>query len=99
MIEGLGIRDAPGGALVRVRVRPRSRPAVALSGEGLVLSVAAPPAEGRATEEARRSLASALGVPQSTVALHTGARSREKVFLVSGLDAGQARERLRPHRG
>jgi uncharacterized protein YggU (UPF0235/DUF167 family) len=96
------IRDAPDGALVRVRVRPRSNPAVVLTGEGLIISVAAPPAEGRATEEARRSLAGVLEVPPSAVSLRTGARSRDKVYFVSGLDAGQVRGRLRPyqaHRG
>jgi uncharacterized protein YggU (UPF0235/DUF167 family) len=97
MNKGPRIRDAPGGALVGVRVRPRSKPAVALSEKELVLSVAAPPSEGRATEEARRSLAVALGVPPSMVALRAGAHSRDKVFFVSGLGAGQVLARLRPH--
>jgi uncharacterized protein YggU (UPF0235/DUF167 family) len=99
MTTGSRIRDAPGGALVPVRVRPRSRPAVAFSPEGLVISVAAPPSEGRATEEARRSLARVIGVPPSAVSLSAGARSREKVFLVSGLDAVQVLARLRPQGG
>jgi uncharacterized protein len=99
MTTGSRIRDAPGGALVRVRVRPRSRPAVAFYPEELVISVPAPPSEGRATEEARRSLAGVLGVPPSTVSLRAGARSREKVFLVSGLDAGEVLARLRQQPG
>jgi uncharacterized protein YggU (UPF0235/DUF167 family) len=86
-------------ALVVVRVRPRSSQGMVLSQDELVISVAAPPAGGRATEEARRSLAGALGVPPSTVALRAGAWSRVKLFVVSGLDAGQVRARLRSSRG
>jgi len=72
---------------------------MSLSEDELVISVAAPPAGGRATEEARRSLAGALGVPPSTVALRAGARSRVKLFVVSGLDAEQVRDRLRSNSG
>jgi uncharacterized protein YggU (UPF0235/DUF167 family) len=82
------------GALITVRVRPRSRPGIALAGTDLVVRVAAPPAEGRATEEARRVLADALGVAPSRVVLRHGERSRTKVFLIRDMDAEGASSRL-----
>lgn len=60
----------------------------------LTIGVAAPAAEGRATEEARRALAGALELPPSTVRLRSGARSRVKVFVVAGLDAAEVVRRL-----
>jgi len=88
------VRDAPGGALIEVRVRPRSRPALEVAGGHVVVRVAAPPVEGRATDEARRTLAAALGVSSCDVRLVSGARARTKKFLVSGLDGPQLEARL-----
>lgn len=59
-----------------------------------MVSVAAPPQKGRATEEARRALAAVLGVPPSAVELRTGATARRKVFVVSGIPVVEARTRL-----
>ena len=80
------VREAPGGALIEVRVCPRSRPALEMTGEQVLIRVAAPPADGRATDEARRALAAALHVPPTAVRLVGGQRSRTKKFLVGGLD-------------
>ena len=90
----LDVRERDGAVTVSVRVRPRSRPTVSVEEEGLVISVAAPPERGRATEEARRALAEALGVPPSAVALRTSAAARQKVFSVTGVEAAEARSRL-----
>jgi hypothetical protein len=89
------VDESADGAVVRVRVRPRSRPGVEWRGDELVISVAAPAVEGRATEEARRSLADALGVSPGRVSIHSGGRSRTKAFLVEGLDQQEVRSRLR----
>ncbi|MCJ7831895.1 MAG: DUF167 domain-containing protein [Actinobacteria bacterium] len=71
---------------IGVRVTPRSgRPGLGSSSAGVVIRVRAIPEGGKATEEARRTLAKALGVPPSAVVLHSGARSRTKVFSVDGL--------------
>jgi uncharacterized protein YggU (UPF0235/DUF167 family) len=51
-----------------------------------VVRVGAAPEGGRATEEARRALADALGVRSGDVTLRAGSRSRTKVFEVDGLD-------------
>jgi uncharacterized protein len=90
----LDIRERRGAVLVSVRVRPRARPGLAVGQGGLVISVAAPPEKGRATEEARRALAEALGLPPSAVTLRTGPAARRKVFTVAGIGAVEARSRL-----
>lgn len=85
-----------GMASVTVRVVPRARrPAVEAGPDGVVVRVRAAPEGGRATEEARRALARALGLPPSRVSLRAGARSRTKVFEVRGLDVEDLEMRLR----
>ena len=76
------------------RVRPRSRPGLELTQAGLVIRVAAVPEKGRATEEARRALAEALGVATSAVTLRSGAGARRKTFVVEAMSATEARSRL-----
>jgi uncharacterized protein YggU (UPF0235/DUF167 family) len=93
-VAGLDVRSVGAAVLIGVRVRPRSRPALELTDGGLVLRVAAVPEKGKATEEARRALAQALGIPPSAVSLRSGPRARRKVFAVEGLDAVTARARL-----
>jgi uncharacterized protein YggU (UPF0235/DUF167 family) len=77
-------------AIIRVRVRPRSRPGVEWRDGELVVSVAAAPVEGRATSEAGRALAAALGVPPGSVSLLSGPRARQKTFVVRGLGQEEA---------
>jgi uncharacterized protein YggU (UPF0235/DUF167 family) len=83
-------------ASVTVRVVPRSgRTAVEAGSNGIVVRVRAPAEAGRATEEARRALADAAGVPAGAVRLRTGTRSRSKVFEVEGMDSAELERRLR----
>jgi uncharacterized protein YggU (UPF0235/DUF167 family) len=80
---------------VTVRVVPRSgRTAVESSAAGIVVRVRAAPEDGRATDEARRAIAAAAGVPHSAVRLRTGARSRTKVFEVDGLGTAELERRI-----
>jgi uncharacterized protein len=80
---------------ITVRVTPRSgRSAVEVGAEGIVVRVRAAPEAGRATEEAARTLATALGVPRSTVRLRTGARSLTKSFEITGLSSEEVDLRL-----
>ena len=82
--------------LVTVRVVPKAGgTSVALDDRGIVVRVRAAPEGGRATDEARRALAEALGVPGSRVTLLRGTRSRTKAFEVAALDQQQAAMRLR----
>ena len=65
-----------GMGLVTVRVVPRAdRVSVELDDRGIVVRVRAAPEGGRATEQARRALAEAQGVPGSAVALQRGTHS------------------------
>jgi len=93
-VAGLDIREEGTGVRVAVQVRPRSQPGIGLTEAGLVIRVAAPPEKGRATEQARRALAEALGVPVSAVELRSGPTSRRKSFTVEGLTPLEARTRL-----
>lgn len=90
----LDVRDGDGGVIVAVRVRPRSRPGLELTDAGLVIRVAAVPEKGRATEEARRALADALGMAPSAVSLRSGAAARRKTFVARGVPVAEARSRL-----
>lgn len=73
---------------VAVRVRPGARRARVGGcrpgpyGPALVVAVAAPPVDGRATEAVRRALAAALGLRPGQVSLRAGAASRDKLFAV-----------------
>ena len=59
-------------ASITVRVTPRSgRTAVEAGADGVVVRVRAAPEAGKATEEAARALAEALGVPPTRVRLRT----------------------------
>ena len=80
---------------IDVRVSPRSsKPGIEV-GAGLAsIRVRSAPEGGKATDEARIALAKALGVPSSSVALHSGRRSRQKVFAVEGLSTHQIFARL-----
>lgn len=81
---------------IPVRVRPRaSRDAFGGVREGtLVVRLSAPPVEGEANAALVRFLARALGVPPAAVSLLRGARGRQKLVRVSGLDLATVRERL-----
>lgn len=52
--------------------------------EALKLSVAAPPANGRANAEVESFLAGLLGAPKSGVSVVKGAASRDKLVFVRG---------------
>ncbi|HEX9890504.1 MAG TPA: DUF167 family protein [Actinomycetota bacterium] len=90
------VRGRGDGCSISVRVSPRaSRPGVSLDAGGIHIRVRSPAAEGRATAEAARLLAEALGAPPSAVSLRSGPRSRSKVFRVAGMAPEEAVRRLR----
>jgi len=67
---------------------------VEIGPDGIVVRVRSAAEGGKATEEARRALAEAAGVPPSAVTLRSGSRSRTKVFEMHGMDADQLLRRL-----
>ncbi|HEX9122548.1 MAG TPA: DUF167 domain-containing protein [Actinomycetota bacterium] len=82
-------------AMVTVHVVPGSRDTrVEVGEDGVVVRVRAAPEAGKATDEARRALASALRVAPSRVRLRVGARSRTKAFEVDGLSQAEVEVRL-----
>ena len=87
------VADTRHGAVLRVRVRPRSsrRGVLGIVGGELSVGVGSPPEGGRATSDARRAIAEWLGVAPSRVTLASGATSRSKRFLVGGYDPGELR--------
>ena len=93
-------RHQDDGRSVVVRVRPGAgRTRVGGRYEGphgpaLIVAVAAPAVDGRATEAVRQALAAALGVRPREVVLKTGATGRDKVFTVSA-DVGARLAALR----
>ncbi len=76
------------GLLLRVHVQPRAKRAgvAGLHGDSLKLKVQAPPADGAANRACVELLARLLKVPKRSVSLRSGHRSREKTFLVEGVD-------------
>lgn len=85
---------------VPVRVRPgagRTRVGGRYDGPygpALIVAVAAPAVDGKATEAVRRALAQALGARRGGVTLRLGATSRDKVFTVEA-SGGAVGARLR----
>lgn len=69
------------GAEIAVRVTPKaSRNAVTEGEYGLRVSVTTVPEDGKANKAVIKLLATALGVPKSSLTLVRGATSRDKVF-------------------
>jgi uncharacterized protein len=83
-------------AQIRVRLTPRAaREQIAAGGgAGYLVRVTAPPVDGRANDALCRLIARRAGVAPSRVTLVRGAKSREKVLQVDGVDAATLHERL-----
>jgi uncharacterized protein (TIGR00251 family) len=81
-----------------VHAKPRAKRSAILGVRGdpgaLEIALAAPPVDGAANAELVAVLAAALGVPKSSVRVVRGESSRRKVVGVTGLGAGELRERL-----
>jgi len=91
------LRSAAGGVTLAVRALPGSKKKTAILGvycEGdkarLKIAVQAPAVEGRANSALIEFLADKFGVAKSHVELVTGELSRSKVFLLRGVNLGQA---------
>jgi uncharacterized protein YggU (UPF0235/DUF167 family) len=74
----VAVRAKPGASRTRVGGRYDGT-----LGPALIISVTAPPVDGRATEAVRRALADALGLPAASVALRSGASGRDKLFTIT----------------
>jgi uncharacterized protein len=83
-------------AQIRVRLTPRAAREQIAAGDGgsYLVRVAAPPVDGRANDALCRLIARRAGVARSRVTLLRGAKGREKVLSVEGIDAATLHERL-----
>ncbi len=95
MIE---IAEHAQGAVLPVRAQPGARKAgvVGEQAGALKVAVTAPPEDGRANKALVEVLREALGLKRSQVELIAGATSREKRFLVRGLNAAELGTKLAP---
>jgi uncharacterized protein (TIGR00251 family) len=95
------LTDAPGGALLAVKLQPRASKTEignALGAE-LRIRVTAPPVDAAANEALVRLLAERLGCGRGKVELVRGQTSRHKVLKLHGLTASTARRALVPEGG
>ena len=82
--------------LLSVRVTPRSgRDAVeGPADDGAIrIRTTAPPVDGAANRAVAKLVASALGIPKSSVTVVAGASSRNKRLSIDGVDAATVRTR------
>ena len=87
--------ESPEGVQIKVFIQPRSTKTQFQGqyGDEIKLRVASSPVEGKANEEICRYLAKEFGVPQRTVEMVSGARSRHKRVLLKGKTLSD----LKPH--
>ena len=86
----------PEGALLPLRVQPHASrdEIVGWQNGALRVRVTAPPVDGAANAAISSLLAEALRVPPSAISVVRGARGRDKLLRIAGLDAAELRTRL-----
>ncbi len=85
------------GCVIAVRAQPGAR-RNGVVGEhhgAIKVAVTAPADRGRANDALEAVLATAFGLKQSQIELFSGLTSRDKRFLLRGVSADEARQRLR----
>lgn len=90
------LSDAREGALIRVRVTPRSGREELICGdqEEIRVRLTSPPVKGRANQDLVKLIARSLGVGRKDVEIVAGLSSRRKTVRVRGLSADQVKDRL-----
>ncbi|HXE80506.1 MAG TPA: DUF167 domain-containing protein [Vicinamibacterales bacterium] len=90
------VTDSPSGATVTVRVTPRAgRTEVAgISGDQLLVRIAAAPVDDVANRVLVELLARTLDVPKRSIQIASGLRGRTKRLTVANLSAGEVERRL-----
>jgi uncharacterized protein (TIGR00251 family) len=84
-------------ARITVKAHPRAKRSAITGrlGDAWKLDLAAPPVDGKATEECVRFLAELAGVARSRVRVLSGATGRLKVIEIEGLAQEELEQRLR----
>ena len=81
---------------IRVYVIPNAKidTVVGEHGDAIKIKLRAPAVEGKANAALRRFLAEKLSMPQRTIVLEYGKRSRDKVLRIDGLSEKDIRRSL-----
>jgi hypothetical protein len=84
-------------ATIQVRLRPRGHADELIGFEAGVLQarVSAPPVDGKANKALCRLIAKRVGVAPSRVSVVRGAKSRDKLVQVEGVEQGALLDALR----
>jgi len=80
--------------LVHVVPNAKENRVVGQHGDAIKIKLKARPIEGRANEALCRFLAERLGVPERSVSVLRGAKSRDKMIRIEGLGEDDVRDRL-----
>jgi uncharacterized protein len=94
------VRAVEDGVTLRVRVKPRaSKSRILGPREGcLEVAVAAPPVDGAANDELKRTLARHFGVPRGAVVIEAGEAGRTKRVRIRGVSVPDALAKTAPER-
>jgi uncharacterized protein len=90
------IAEAPGGAVLTIKVIPRAglTSVAGTRDHALLIRLAAPPVDGAANAALVEFLARALDIPKRNVILTAGEKSRTKRVKVMGVSPAAIRQRL-----
>lgn len=96
MIESIAIIEQDGGSILPVAAQPGARRegVLGVRAGALRVAVTAPPDKGKANAAIQTVLAEALGCKAASVALVSGATSRQKRFRIGGIGPEELRRRL-----
>ena len=85
------------GCLLPVRAQPgaRKNAVVGEQAGALKVAVTAPPEDGRANQALTEILREALGLKRAHIELLSGAKSRQKTFLIRGMQPAELHAKLR----
>jgi len=91
------VQESPEGAVLTIHVQPKASKTeyVGLHGDALKFRVAAPPVEGAANDALCAHLAALFAIPKRSVVIKSGASSRHKRVLLTGVSAVRVQAVLR----
>ncbi len=87
----------PPETTLRIWVKPKASKSVfplSVSEDLIEASVLSPPDKGKANKELITLISNFFGVSKSQVQIVSGAKSREKIVRIEGVDEQEARKRL-----
>ena len=92
----IALTDHPDGCVLPVRAQPGARKATVLGEQrgALKVAVTAPPEDGRANKALAEILREVMHLKRSQVELLSGATSRDKRFLIRGVNPKDLSARL-----